>query len=260
MTSVERGLSLAAGTALVVNGLRRGGLGGFLQIFAGAYGVFRGATGHCALKQALTPTPFEQRFSAEHDWPISEALSRSVTISRPLEEVRDFLAQPEKVGALLRWVESVEALGPDRTSWTVRAPVGRKVQWTLISVPSEAPNELQWHTPEGTRWQHDISVHLSEAPGGRGTQVKAVVVCKPSLGKLGYGIARAISAFSDKALLNALQAIKQQMETGEVTTSRLRPDDDNDFFYLHGQLENEAGSSHGPDSVKTGVAVERGVV
>lgn len=121
MTPMERGLSLTAGTALVTNGLRRGGLGGLVQIVAGAYGVLRGATGHCALKQALTPTPFEQRFSAEHDWPISEALSRSVTISRPLDEVRDFLAQPEKVGALLRWVESVESLGPDRTCWTVRA-------------------------------------------------------------------------------------------------------------------------------------------
>lgn len=260
MTSVERGLSLAGGTALVLNGLRRGGLGGFLQIFAGAYGVYRGAVGHCALKQALTPTPFEQRFSAEHDWPISEALTRSVTISRPVEEVRAFITQPEKVGALLRWVESVEALGPDQTCWTVRAPLGRKLQWTLISVPSEATDVLQWHTPEGTRWQHDVSVRLSEAPGGRGTQVKAVVVCKPALGRIGYGIARAISAFSDKALLNALQAIKQQMETGEVTTSRLRPDDDNDFFYLHGQLENEAGAAHGPDSIKTGVAVERGVV
>lgn len=260
MTSMERGLSLAAGTAIVANGLRRGGLGGLVQIVAGAYGVLRGATGHCALKQALTPTPFEQRFSAEHDWPISEALSRSVTISRPLDEVRNFLAQPEKVGALLRWVESVEALGPDRTCWTVRAPVGRKLQWTLISVPTKAPNELQWHTPEGTRWQHDVSVHLSEAPGGRGTQVKAVVVCKPSFGKIGYGIARAISAFSDKALLNALQAVKQQMETGEVSTSRLRPDDDNDFFYLRGESENEAAPSHGPDSIKTGVAVERGVV
>lgn len=87
-----------------------------------------------------------------------------------------------------------------------------------------------------------------------------MVVCKPSFGKIGYGIARVISAFSDKALLNGLQAIKQQMETGEVSTSRLRPDDDNDFFYLHGQPENEAASSHGPDSIKTGVAVERGVV
>ncbi|KPY96111.1 Cye/dehydrase [Pseudomonas syringae pv. spinaceae] len=260
MTSMERALSLATGTALVANGLRRGGLGGILQIVVGAYGVLRGATGHCALKHALMPTPFEQRFSAEHDWPISEALSRSVTISRPLDEVRDFLAQPEKVGALLRWVESVESLGPDRTCWTVRAPVGRKLQWTLISVPTETPDELQWHTPEGTRWQHDVSVHLSEAPGSRGTQVKAVVVRKPSFGKIGYGIARAISAFSDKALLNALQAVKQQMETGEVTTSRLRPDDDNDFFYVHGQPEDEATSSHSPDSIKTGVAVEGGVV
>lgn len=260
MTAIERGLSLSAGTALMLNGTRRGGLGGVLQMFAGAYGLFRGATGHCALKQALTPTPFEQRFSAEHGWPVSEAISRSVTINCPLDQVRSFITQPEKVGPLLRWVESVEVLGPDKTCWTVRAPLGRRLQWTLISVPTDEPNSLHWRTPDQKRWQHDVSVQLSNAPGGRGTQVKAVVVCKPSLGRLGYGVARAISAFSDKALLNALQAVKQQLETGEVATSRLRPDDDNDFFYVHGQSADEAQATDAMDSIKTGVVIERGSI
>jgi uncharacterized membrane protein len=230
LTSFERGVSLTAGTALILNGLRRGGISGALQAVIGAYGLFRGATGQCALKRVLTPTPFEERFSAEHDWRISEALTRSVTINRPLEDIKSFIAKPQNIGPLLRWVDSVEEIGADTTCWTMRAPAGRTLHWTLVRVESQHPSTLHWRTPDRSRWQHDVSVQMSEAPAGRGTQVKVIVVCKPCLGKIGYGLARAISVFSDKALLNALQAVKQQLETGEVATNRLHPDDDHDFF------------------------------
>jgi len=264
MTSFERGVSLTAGTALIVNGLRRGGISGALQAAIGAYGLFRGTTGQCALKRALTPTPFEEHFSAEHHWPISEALTRSVTINRPLEDIKAFIAKPGNVGPLLRWVDSVEEVGADTTCWTVRAPAGRRLHWTLIRVESQDENTLNWRTPDQSRWQHDVSVHISEAPTGRGTQVKVIVVCKPSLGKVGYGLARAISVFSDKALLNALQAIKQHLETGEVATNRLHPDDDPDFFYLHAETDDARtqGSAPGDQSstVKTGVSIEQGVI
>jgi len=264
MTPFERGISLTAGTAFILNGLRRGGISGALQAVVGAYGLFRGSTGRCALKRLLTPTPFEERFSAEHDWPISEALTRSVTINRPLEDVKSFIATPQNIGPLLRWVDSVEEIDADTTCWTVRAPAGRTLRWTLIRVESQDENTLHWRTPDQSRWQHDVSVQMSEAPAGRGTQVKVVAVCKPSLGKIGYGLARAISVFSDKALLNALQAVKQQLETGEVATNRLHPDDDHDFFYLHAQPHDVGTESNAPvnqsSTVKTGVSVERGVV
>jgi uncharacterized membrane protein len=256
MSSAERALSLTAGGALLLHGWRTGGLAGALEIVAGAYGVWRGAAGHCRLKQALTPTPFEQQFSREHQWPISEAITRSVTINRPLEEVRDFIARVENIGPLLRWVDSVEQLSPDTTCWTLRAPAGRKLQTTLIRQPAEDQNTLHWQTPDQSSWQHDISLSLTPAPANRGTQVKAVVVCKPAMGKLGYAFARAISLFSDKALLNGLQAVKQQMETGEVSNNRMRPEGDDDFFYVHGDSGHAAA---GQPPVKTGVAIEGGI-
>ncbi|MBC3268982.1 SRPBCC family protein [Pseudomonas sp. SWRI81] len=255
MTGAERALSLTAGAALLTHGWRKGGLAGALEIVAGAYGVWRGVAGHCRLKQALTPTPFEQQFSREHHWPVSEAITRSVTIMRPLEEVWDFIARVDNIGPLLRWVDSVEQLTPDTTRWTVRAPAGRRLHWTLVRQPAESGNSLHWQTSAESRWQHDISVSLTPAPAGRGTEVKAVIACKPSMGKLGYGLARAISLFSDKALLNGLQAIKQQMETGEVSNNRLRPEGDDDFFYVHGESTDTAGQQ----SVKTGVVIEGGI-
>ncbi|EFQ62917.1 SRPBCC family protein [Pseudomonas lactucae] len=254
MTQAERTLSLTTGAVLLLTGWRRGGLSGALQIAAGAYGVYRGTAGHCALKQALTPTPFEQQVSAERDWPISEAITRSITIGRPLDEVAAFIARPQNIGPLLRWVDSVEQLTPDTTRWTIRVPAGRRLHCTLVRTDTQDPHVLGWKTPSGARWAHDIRVSLTPAPAGRGTQVKAVVACKPALGKLGYGLARAISLFSDKALLNALQAVKQQLETGEVSNNRLHPEHDDNFFYVH-DAEPET-SDH--SAVKTGVAVEGG--
>lgn len=255
MTKAERTLSLTAGAALLLRGWRKGGLSGVLQIAAGAYGVFRGAAGHCALKQALTPTPYEAQFSSEHQWPISEAITRSITIMRPLEEVSAFIARPENIGPLLRWVDSVEQLTPDTARWNLRAPAGRRLQCTLVQSDTQDPNVLHWNTPGDARWAHDISVSVTPAPAGRGTQVKAVVVCKPAMGTLGYGLARAISLFSDKALLNALQAVKQQLETGEVSNNRLRPDQDDDFFYVHAGTDQVTTDQ---PSAKTGVVIEGG--
>lgn len=255
LTKAERALSLTTGAALLLHGWRKGGLSGALQTVAGAYAVVRGTAGHCTLKQALTPTPFEQQFSREHHWPISEAITRSITINRPLEDVSAFLASPEQIGPLLRWVDSVEQLAPGVTRWTLHAPAGKRVQCTLIQSQTQEPAVLHWKTPGDARWAHDITLSLSRAPAGRGTQVKAVVVCKPAMGKLGYGLARAISLFSDKALLNALQAVKQQLETGEVSNNRLRPEQDDDFFYVHA-ADDQVTTDH--STVKTGVAIEGG--
>jgi uncharacterized membrane protein len=259
MTPFERVLSLSGGTALLINGIRKGGLSGALQAVAGAYGLFRGATGHCALKQALMQTPFEQQFSAEHDWPLSEAVTRSITIGRPLDEVREFIKTTKSIGSLLRWVDSIEELDSDTTQWTMHVPPNRHLCWTLIQSDSNDGNTVHWKTPDGAPWQHDVSVSFDQAPAGRGTQVKVVMVCRPSMGKLGYGFARALSMFTDKALLNALLAVKQQLETGEVAINRLRPDDDQDFFYLHSGTDTpSAGSSNSP--VNVGVAIEGGIV
>lgn len=53
---------------------------------------------------------------------------------------------------------------------------------------------------------------------------------KLAMAKLGYGLARAISLLNGKALLNALQAVKQQLEAGKISRNRLKPEQDDDFF------------------------------
>ncbi|EWC42678.1 DUF2892 domain-containing protein [Pseudomonas stutzeri] len=49
----ERAASLAGGLYFLAKGLRRGGLGGLLQLGIGGMALARGATGHCEAKRVL---------------------------------------------------------------------------------------------------------------------------------------------------------------------------------------------------------------
>lgn len=50
---LERAASIGAGLLLIAKGLRRGGLGGLLNIGLGGMGLMRGFTGHCEAKRVL---------------------------------------------------------------------------------------------------------------------------------------------------------------------------------------------------------------
>ncbi len=244
LRTTERALSITAGSLLLFTALRRGGVVGLLGAAAGAYCVFRGATGRCAIKRSLAPTPFEHQFQNAHGWRASEAVSRSVTIGKPLSEVRDFLEQPQNIGPLIPWVDSIEAVDADTSRWTVRGPLGRTLSRTVQRQPSNIDDSLHWRTrPEG-KWPHDISAYLKSAPGNRGTELKVVAVCEPGAGSLGHALAKAISTFSDKALLNLLSNLKQHLETGEVSTNQMRASEVRDFLFLHGQTTGTPEPAH----------------
>jgi uncharacterized membrane protein len=256
----ERALSILSGTALLLNGLRRGGVSGVLQACLGSYALVRGASGKCALKKAVSHTPFEEAFQEQEGWKHSEAVSRSITIGKPLDEVLVFIKEPQNVGQLVSWVDSVEDNGGDTSTWTASALLGRKLTWTVTLLDSGA-DFLHWRAEPDSIWEHDISVNLTEAAANRGTQVKVVVTGKPPLGKLGYAAAMAAGQFTDKALLNLLHSIKQKLETGEVSTNHMRSTVTNDFFYVHPASAPHGGSD--PASlkpVKTGVVIEGGNV
>lgn len=255
----ERTLSLAAGGALVFSGLRSGGLGGLLQIGLGAYGLVRGATGKCAVKNALAHTPFDEAFEHAHGWNNSESVTRSITISKPMMEVIAFIRAPQNVGPLIPWVDNVEATSDDTSVWTASAPLGQTLRWSL-KLEDEQDQSLHWRSEPNSSWEHDVRAHFKDAPAGRGTEVKLVIVGKPAIGKIGYAMALALAQFTDKVLLNLLHSIKQKLETGEVSTHTMRPEQADDFFYVHPQSQSSVTASSAPmDAVKTSVVIGGGI-
>lgn len=64
----------------------------------------------------------------EHGWPAATVTSAAVTIARSRDEVytfwRDFAHLPRFMGH----VKGIEALSPQRSRWTVKAPLGKTVE------------------------------------------------------------------------------------------------------------------------------------
>ncbi|MDU9022952.1 SRPBCC family protein [Pseudomonas corrugata] len=229
----ERAVSLLAGTLLIATGLRQGGLRGWPQVLLGACAAWRAYSGACRVKQALTHSPFEQAFEQDRGWDSSKVISRSITIGKPREGVFAFCRNPANLGALVPWVDTIEQTGERTYRWEVHGPRDKILYCDLEQSEPKEGRKLHWVAAPGTRFKHDIQMHFSDAPTGRGTQIKIIVACQPCFGAAGYALAAAISRFSDKALLHLLRSIKQQLETGEVITNRIRPRGEKDFLFIH---------------------------
>ncbi|MGD8217270.1 SRPBCC family protein [Pseudomonas thivervalensis] len=229
----ERTVSLLAGTLLIANGLRQGGLRGWPQVLLGACAAWRGYSGTCRIKRALTHTPFEQAFEQDRDWSGSKIISRSITVGKPREEVFAFCRNPGNLGALVPWIDAIEQTGEHTYRWVAHGPMDKTLHCDIEQNEPKDGRKLHWTAGPGIRFKHDIQMHFNDAPAGRGTQLKVIVACQAPLGAAGYALAAAISKFSDKALLHLLRSIKQQLETGEVSTNRMHASGTKDFLFVH---------------------------
>ena len=218
----QRLFSISTGIALVINGLRRPGPGGLAQVALGLAASWRGYTGVCKLTHALDHTAYEHFMQHDSDWQSSKAVSRSVTVNRPREEVFAFFADPQNLARLLPWIDAVEILDAHSARWTAKGPMGKALSWTLQQVTIHPNEALQWDTVYQGPWKHRIEASFRDAPQGRGTEIKLVLACEPYPGSAAYALASAIARFTDRAVLNLLRQVKQTLETGEVATNQMR--------------------------------------
>lgn len=238
----ERALCLAGGSLLLLNGLRTRGVAGAAQVLLAGWSVWRGYRGRCALKATLAHTPMEQEWEAETGWPSSKVISRSITVNRPVDEVVAWCRNPANIGPLIPWVDAIEQTGDDRYQWTLRGPRERSYRWTLVQSEPQQGRALRWNTSGDGVWQHEADARFTEAPNGRGTEIRLVVATQPPRGPAGYAVASLISRFSHKALLYLLRALKQQIETGELATNRPRHGA-RDFLFIHADHSTDADCS-----------------
>lgn len=77
----------------------------------------------------------------------------------------------------------------------------------------------EWAAEHGGEEARDAELTFEAAPGGRGTQVKAVIYHTPTAGKLGSAVAKMTHKSPGQLLGQDLRHFKMMMETGEVTLS-----------------------------------------
>lgn len=145
-------------------------------------------------------------------------LAESVTINRPAQELYDFWRNPENLVQVMENIVSIEALGPDRSRWTVKAPAGNEVSWESIITKDGPGREIYWQSAEGADIANSGRIEFRDA-GQRGTIVRAVIAYEPPGGTVGRMIAKLFQREPRIQTRRDLHRFKQLMEAGEIATS-----------------------------------------
>jgi uncharacterized membrane protein len=220
----ERLLSFLGGSVLSVFGLSRGSLGGLALAAAGGSLLYRGATGHCSLYQALdlstaTQHPPSTSIHAGHGVKVEE----SILIGRDAATLYRFWRNLENIGRFMQHLERVEERDDGRSHWVARGPLGLTFAWEA-EIINEKENELiAWRSVEGSTVDTAGSVHFRELPHHRGTEVRVVLKYDAHAAQLAAPLARLMGASPRQQVHEDLRRLKQVMETGEVATTAGQP-------------------------------------
>jgi uncharacterized membrane protein len=123
----ERWVSVIGGGVLAIYGLTRGSLGGAALAVLGGSLVYRGATAHCGMYEALgIDTATKAEGGAGHVGHLGIKVEKSIIIDRPAEELFAFWRDFENLPTVMSHVESVTVIEPTRSHWVVRLPPARR--------------------------------------------------------------------------------------------------------------------------------------
>lgn len=222
----ERVASLLGGGALAVYGITRGSVGGALLALAGGSLVYRGATGHCSLYEAMgvnTADVGSDGDTTGHVGQLGIKVERAILVNRPASELFAFWRNFENLARFMKHVESVKVLDDKVSHWVVKPPIGPRVEWDA-SIINEVPDELiAWKSVEGADVESAGSVRFSRGAAGRGTLVRVELQYDPPGGSVGAFVAKLFGEAPEKLIEGDLKRFKSVMETGEVATTEGQP-------------------------------------
>ena len=219
VNSVERAASAVAGGALLAYGLKHGGVGGTVLSILGGGMLFRGATGHCHVYDALGVDTKDM----ERGSPFTKSslltgkvhVTKAMTINKSQAELYEFWRNFENLPIFMRHLESVTTTG-DRTShWKAKAPLGQTIEWDA-ELTSEVPNEkIGWKSLDGAFIPNSGVVEFLPTRE-RGTELKVTMTYEIPGGKVGEWIAWALGEEPSIQIAEDLRRFKSLMETGLI--------------------------------------------
>lgn len=228
VAGVERWASAIGGAALAALGakqLKDRSPAGAALAAAGTALIVRGATGHCHVYAAAGIN------TARDQGDTREALSgarginveEAVTINADADTLFAFWRRASLLPRFMAHLVSVTEIDDLHSRWIVKAPAGRTVQWDA-EIINEIPGELiAWRTLASADVVSAGSVLFTQAPGGRGTEVRVRMQYDPPAGKVGALVAWMLGHDPAAVIREDLRRFKELMEAGEVPTTDGQP-------------------------------------
>jgi uncharacterized membrane protein len=229
VNSVERAVSADAGGAILAYALKHGGLVVTLLSILGGGMLFRGATGHCHVYDALgVDTTTDESGRMKSPFSKSSLLSgkvhvvKALTINKSQSELYEFWRNFENLPIFMRHLESVTNTDEKISHWKAKAPLGQTVEWDA-ELTSDVPNEkIGWKSLEGASIPNSGVVEFLPTTD-RGTEVKVTLTYEAPGGKIGEWIAWALGEEPSIQVKQDLRRFKSLMETGLIIKTDGQP-------------------------------------
>ncbi|NJC67227.1 hypothetical protein HC028_22385 [Planosporangium flavigriseum] len=138
---------------------------------------------------------------------------RAVTIYRAPAEVYAFCRDQPNLAESIGNVVRVDEIDDRRSCWVVAGPGRSEVEFPVEIVNDDPQVLLDWRVTDAPV-PHEGSVSFTQAPGGRGTEVRLVVTIHPGTAGLSGPLLAADRA--ERLVYDALRRVKQVLEAGEV--------------------------------------------
>jgi len=123
-----------------------------------------------------------------------QRVESSVVLEAPVNRVYDYWRNLENLSNFMTNIEEVRAIGPDRTHWRVKGPLGAKVEYDAQITQDEENRAIGWNTVEGDvqttgqvffqelgpeTTRVDVTMNYSDSPGGKLGEVGSRFVANP---------------------------------------------------------------------------------
>ncbi len=125
-----------------------------------------------------------------------QRVESSVVVEAPVERVYDYWRNLENLSNFMTNVEEVRAMGPDRTHWRVKGPLGAKMEYDAQTTQDEENRAIGWNSVDGNvqttgqvrfqelgpeRTRVDVTMNYSNPPGGKLGEVGSRLVANPQV-------------------------------------------------------------------------------
>jgi uncharacterized membrane protein len=123
-----------------------------------------------------------------------QRVAGSVIVEAPVARAYEYWSNLENLPNFMSNIEEVQAMGPDRTHWRVKGPLGAKMEFDALTTRQEENRAIAWNTVEGEvqtsgevsfqelgpeRTRVEVTMNYSDPPGGRLGEVGSRFVASP---------------------------------------------------------------------------------
>lgn len=223
VNNTERIVSAAAGGALLAYGIENGGVTGTLMSVLGGAMLFRGATGHCHIYDAIGISTKGNEPLGTQRSPYSRGaltgrvhVSETLRIDRPANVVYQFWKNFENFPQFMEHVESVTQ-NPDGTwHWVAKAPLGTTVEWDARVTSDIEDQRIGWQSTKDSQIPNSGVVEFVGTPDDA-TELTVTMIYEAPAGKFGEWAAWALGEEPSIQVADDLRRFKELIERPEST-------------------------------------------